>query len=61
MEVFLEDQQFDMVDSGFDAAIRVSDILAKDMVAIKVQGPIRWVTAGSPKYFNTWSSWPATR
>ena len=52
MEVFLEDQQFDMVDSGFDAAIRVSDILAQDMVAIKVQGPIRWVTAGSPKYFN---------
>jgi DNA-binding transcriptional LysR family regulator len=53
LEVFLEDQQFDMVESGFDAAIRVSDILAKDMVAIKVQGPIRWVTAGSPKYFNT--------
>lgn len=52
VEVFFEDQQSDIVASGFDAGIRLSDILAKDMVAIKLQGPVRFVIAGSPKYFN---------
>ncbi len=51
VEVFFEDQQSDVVASGFDAGIRLSDILAKDMVAIKLFGPVRFVTAGAPKYF----------
>jgi DNA-binding transcriptional LysR family regulator len=51
VEIFFEDQQSDVVESGFDAGIRLSDILAKDMVAIKLFGPIRFVTAGAPKYF----------
>jgi len=52
VEIFFEDQQSDIVARGFDAGIRLSDILAKDMVAIKLQGPVRFVIAGSPKYFN---------
>lgn len=39
-----------MVATGFDAGIRISDILAKDVVAIKLWGPIRFVTAASPEY-----------
>ena len=35
-----------------DVGIRLSDILAKDVVAIKLLGPVRFVTAGSPKYFD---------
>jgi len=50
IELFFEDQQSDVVDKGFDAGIRLSDILAKDMVAIKLLGPVRFVTAASPKY-----------
>lgn len=52
VEVFTEDQQSDVVESGFDAGIRLSDILAKDMVAIKLFGPVRFVVVGSPKYFD---------
>jgi DNA-binding transcriptional LysR family regulator len=52
VEVFFEDQASDIVESGFDAGIRLSDILAKDMVAIKLIGPVKFVTAGAPKYFN---------
>lgn len=52
VEIFFEDEVSDVVESGFDAGIRLSDILAKDMVAIKLFGPIRFVTAASPKYFN---------
>lgn len=29
----------------------LSEILAKDMTAIKLYGPIRFVTVGAPKYF----------
>ena len=52
VEVFFEDSSSDVVAKGFDAGVRDSDILAKDMVAIKLFGPIRFVIVGSPKYFN---------
>lgn len=52
VEIFFEDAQSDVFKQGFDAGIRLSDILAKDMVAMKLYGPIRFVTAGSPKYLN---------
>ncbi len=51
VELFFEDAKSDIVGSGFDAGIRLSDILAKDMVAIKLYGPVHFVTAASPKYF----------
>lgn len=50
VELCLDDAQSDVVGEGFDAGIRLSDILAKDMVAIKLRGPVRFVTAASPKY-----------
>lgn len=52
VEVFFEDQASDVVENGFDAGIRLSDILAKDMIAIKLYGPVRFVVVGAPKYFN---------
>jgi DNA-binding transcriptional LysR family regulator len=52
VELFFEDQQSDVVAEGFDAGIRLSDILAKDVVALKLYGPLRFVTAASPKYFD---------
>ena len=51
VEVFLEDGTSDVIAAGFDAGIRLSDILARDMVATKLFGPIRFVTAGAPAYF----------
>jgi DNA-binding transcriptional LysR family regulator len=50
VELFFEDAKSDVVGSGFDAGVRLSDIVAKDMVAIKLFGPINFVAAGSPKY-----------
>jgi DNA-binding transcriptional LysR family regulator len=52
VELFFEDAQADVVERGFDAGIRLSDILAKDVVAMKLFGPVRFVIVGSPKYFN---------
>lgn len=52
LELHFEDEASDIFEKGFDAGIRLSDILAKDMVAIKLFGPIHFVVAGTPKYLN---------
>ena len=54
IELFFEETASDVVEKGFDAGVRDSDILAKDMVAIKLFGPIRFVIVGAPKYFSKW-------
>ncbi len=52
VELFFENAATNIFERGFDAGIRVSDILAQDMVALKLLGPIRWVIAGAPKYLD---------
>ena len=52
VEVSLEEAQKDVVKEGFDAGIRLSDILAQDMVAVKLFGPVKFVVSASPKYLN---------
>jgi DNA-binding transcriptional LysR family regulator len=51
VEIFLENAATNIFERGFDAGIRVSDILVKDVVAVKLFGPVRWVVAGAPSYF----------
>lgn len=50
VELCFEEAQMDIVKHGFDAGIRISDILAKDMVAIKLYGPVRFAVSGAPEY-----------
>jgi DNA-binding transcriptional LysR family regulator len=50
VDLFFEDQTSDVVESGFDAGIRLSEILAIDMIAVRLSGPIRFVVVGSKKY-----------
>jgi DNA-binding transcriptional LysR family regulator len=52
VELYFEDGQVDIVGSGFDAGIRLSDILVKDMIALKLYGPVRFVTAAAPRYLD---------
>lgn len=52
VELYFEDGTSDIVEQGFDAGIRLSDILQKDMVAVKLIGPVRFVTVAAPKYLN---------
>jgi len=49
VEIFFENAATNIFERGFDAGIRLSDILAKDMVAIKLFGPVRFVVAGAPE------------
>lgn len=50
IDLYFQDETADVVQSGFDAGVRHADILAKDMIAIRLSGPIKFVVAGSKKY-----------
>lgn len=50
VDIFADDQASDVFEHGFDAGVRTDDILAKDLVALKLFGPIQFVTAASPEY-----------
>ncbi len=52
IELFFDDDIADVVERGFDAGIRLSELMDKDMVAFKLTAPFRFVTAASPKYLN---------
>jgi DNA-binding transcriptional LysR family regulator len=51
VQLSFDDDLSDVTKGGFDAGIRISETTAKDMVAMKLSGPLRFVIAGSPKYF----------
>jgi DNA-binding transcriptional LysR family regulator len=52
VELFFEDELSDLVEGGFDAGIRLTELTAKDMVAIKIFDPLKHVVVASPKYLN---------
>ncbi len=49
VEVNATDRVIDIVDEGYDLAIRITDHPAQTMVARKI-APVRWVTCASPDY-----------
>jgi DNA-binding transcriptional LysR family regulator len=51
IEVTVDDRFVDVVADGYDAGIRLSEAIAKDMVAIRVTPPFRFLVVGSPAYF----------
>lgn len=53
LELSFYDQQSEVFVEGFDADIRLSDILAKDIAALKLFGPVRFVAAASPEYLKS--------
>ncbi|KHL24285.1 LysR family transcriptional regulator [Croceibacterium mercuriale] len=55
VEVCIENAASNIFERGFDAGIRVSDILEKDMIALKLLGPVRWRVAGAPEYLERYN------
>lgn len=50
VEVVVEDRLVDIVAEGYDAGIRLSEIIARDMVQVRLTEPCRFVVVGSPEY-----------
>jgi DNA-binding transcriptional LysR family regulator len=51
LELVGEDDLVDIVEAGFDAGIRLGELVQPDMVAVRLTPPIRFVVAGAPVFF----------
>lgn len=50
LELIFEDRRVDIVREGFDAGIRLSEFVERDMVSLRLTGPLRFVIVATPRY-----------
>lgn len=50
VDVTVTDEEFDIVAHGFDAGVRLGEVIEKDMIAVPVGGDQRECAAASPAY-----------
>ncbi|MBL0935415.1 MAG: LysR family transcriptional regulator [Rhizobiaceae bacterium] len=50
LDVTVTDGEFDIVAHGFDAGVRLGEVIEQDMITVPVGGPQREVAAASPTY-----------
>lgn len=50
VEIAQDDNLVDIVSSEYDAGVRLSEIIEKDMISIPLGKPIRYVVVASPEY-----------
>ncbi|MBI0537102.1 LysR family transcriptional regulator [Roseomonas sp. KE2513] len=50
LELISDAARVDIVEHGFDAGVRFGEDLARDMVAVPLGGPLRYLVLGAPDY-----------
>lgn len=50
LDVMVTDEEFDIVAAGYDAGVRLGEVLEQDMVAVPVSGPQRQLVVAAPGY-----------
>lgn len=50
VEVVIEDRFVDIVAEGYDAGVRLSESIERDMVRVRLTDPFRFVVVGTPAY-----------
>ncbi|MFT8245963.1 LysR family transcriptional regulator [Roseomonas sp. BN140053] len=50
LDIVVTDAEFDIVAEGFDAGVRLGEVIAQDMVAVPVSGGQRQLVVASPGY-----------
>lgn len=51
LDIIVDDALSDIVAEGFDAGIRIGELLQKDMVAIRLTGNMEMLAVAAPEYF----------
>ncbi|BBK35292.1 LysR family transcriptional regulator [Allostella sp. ATCC 35155] len=51
LDVTVTDEEFDIVAEGFDAGVRLGEVIEQDMIAVPVSGEQRQLVVGAPAYF----------
>ena len=50
LHVTVTDEEFDIVEEGYDAGVRLGEVIAQDMIAVPVSGEQRQLAVASPGY-----------
>ena len=50
VEVVIEDRLVDIVAEGYDAGVRLSEAIERDMVQVRLTDAFRFVVVGAPEY-----------
>lgn len=50
VEVAVEERLVDIVAEGYDAGVRLSEVIQRDMVQVRLTEPFRFVVVGAPEY-----------
>ena len=50
LDVTVTDEEFDIVAAGFDAGVRLGEVIEQDMIAVPASGPQRQLVVASPSY-----------
>jgi DNA-binding transcriptional LysR family regulator len=51
LELVVSDEPADIVAEGYDAAVRLGEVIDQDMITVPVSEPMRLVVVGAPSYF----------
>lgn len=52
VEIVFEDRRVDIVSEGFDAGIRLSEYVERDMVSVRLTDAFRFIVVGAPAYLD---------
>lgn len=50
VDITVTDEEFDIVGQGYDAGVRLGEVIAQDMIAVPVSNAQRQVAVASPAY-----------
>ncbi len=50
LDITITDDEFDIVAQGYDAGVRLGEIIAQDMIAVPVSSPQRQIAVAAPAY-----------
>lgn len=50
LDIDVTDEEFDIVARGYDAGVRLGEVIEQDMIAIPVAGAVRQIAVCSPEY-----------
>jgi DNA-binding transcriptional LysR family regulator len=50
VDVTVTDEEFDIASRGFDAGVRLGEVLAQDMIAVRISGDQRQMVVAAPSY-----------
>ncbi|HEU4562340.1 MAG TPA: LysR family transcriptional regulator [Longimicrobium sp.] len=53
LDIIVDEDAGDIVAAGYEAGIRLGEVIDQDMIAVPASGPQRLVVVGSPAYFAT--------